>query len=181
MSKSRLWSICIGAVVVTVLAYYLLMEYRNSITPKHLEATKPLVKNIPTEVQIIPVKVAKKGFVESRQKVELPPGHRAMSTADLPASETGYGIVSTIDPETGENALRQYEKPLPAVGFPMTVRVRAGAGIAPEGYSLKVSGDFTPLRIDKAYIGIEGNANLKQNGNLDYYAGAFVEYRFDVF
>lgn len=166
------------ALLLLALGAYAVGSLRNTYATKELVTSKPLVTGLATEVKVLPVVVAKKASAESRLRVELPVGHSVTATAELRPSETGYGVLSVIDENTGVSTLQQYEKPRNFIGFPMTGRIKAGAGIGTAGSTIKGGVEFTPLRVQDVYLTVEAEARLSSFGRTEAYTGVLIEYRF---
>lgn len=159
----------------SVLFIATLMYFRSSTVVHPLVTSKPLVSSLPTEVKVLPVVVAKKSSVESRLRVVLPVGHSVTATADLKPSETGYGVLSVIDENTGVSALQQYEKPRKFLGFPMRGVVSAGYGISSDGRAIKLAVEYTPLRVGPALITGEATRTIGTS-STSWYTGVKAEF-----
>lgn len=176
--RSTIVKLC--ACLVLLYVGYLSFSYiKDSYSTKQLVASKPLVQGLATEVRVIPVVVAKKSSVKSRLRVDLPAGHSVTATADLLPSETGYGVLSVIDENTGVSTLQQYEKPRTPFGFPCTGRVKAGLGMhSTAGRVLEGSLEFTPLRVGAVYVTAELRVDLPEQAKPSAAALVFLEGRF---
>lgn len=146
----------------------------NHRSIKQLTTSKPLVKSLPTEVKVIPVVVVKKRAAESRLRVVLPTGHSVTATADIKPSETGYGVVSVIDENTGVSTLQQYEKPRSVIGFPMRGVVSAGYGMGSDGTAIKFSLEYTPVRIGPVLFTAEATRTIGSS-STSWFTGVKAE------
>lgn len=175
MTRAYLWILAILVIVFGVF-----VTVRNTLTKHELTQSKPLAVGLPTEVKVIPVQVLKNGPAESRLRVKLPAGHSVTATADLKPSKTGYGVLSVIDVKTGVSVMQQYEKPQAAFGFPMDGAVSGGAGTGSAGQTLRLAAEFTPIRVGDLYLTGEAEARLSTLRAPDYYLGAKIVYRFEL-
>jgi hypothetical protein len=155
--------LAIGALILlTICGIYV----KQKVAPLKLSASKPIVANLPTETKVLPVKVITRKAAESRLNLNLPPGHSATATADLPPSEEGYEVVSVLDETTGETQIEKQEKPKAPLSWRQHGSVSVGYGSSlNHGQRGDVRLEYSPVRVLGTEISGEVQAVHFQNPN----------------
>jgi len=130
-----------------------------------------------TKLQVLPKEQVVAKLPALPAEVTQNPAQQITATATAPASTAGTQIVSTLDTTTGVTSI--YTKPIEPKLFELVNqrRIGAGYGLSSGGYTAKVFGEWSFLRVGNAYVGVQADMTA-QNGAVDARGMLIVDYRF---
>lgn len=118
------------------------------------EGGKTDVKIKPGTVKVIPKKKVKDAVDPLPPEVDEP-DIEVTATAEVPPSEAGTQVISTINVTTGDTKIFQKENKLPLIGFESLKRIGVGYGYSTRGTTAKVYGDYSFLRVGVFHLGVQ--------------------------
>lgn len=135
---------------------------------------KPLASG---KVRVIPKKKVKDAVKQFPKELE-PDEVEVLDTAELPATENGYKVISSINTTTGESKLLTKENSPPLFAFENKKRVGIGYGIGTQGTTAKVLGEWSFLRVGNAHVSVQGEIKATTASSPEATASVLVDYRF---
>lgn len=139
------------------------------------------IPKVPTAVQFTHIKTIPKKTLE--KKITLPPevsddeDTEVTDTADIPPSENGTQVITTINKVTGDTKILAKEKEAPLFAFENKKLVGVGYGIGTEGPVGTVYGQWTFARVGNVHISARAEINASQTRAPEAKVMATAEYR----
>ena len=129
-----------------------------------------------TSVKVIPKSVVKKALPN------LPPeldeeNIEVTDTAEVPASENGTKVISTINTVTGETTLITKPNARALMAFENRWRVGIGYGVGTEGTTAKLFGEYTAARVGNFHIGAQAEIVTTTYRSPEAKILAVIDYR----
>lgn len=172
-----------------VAVLFLLFFYSPSQPPETtpgfttLPPIKAAEKILTKEIKVAKVVVLDKEAVARKialpAEVLNPPQIEVTATGKVPPAPHGAEVIAVLDTDTGRTTLHASPVPAPFLALKNDKRIGVGYGIGEYGTpTTKIYGEWTVLRVDKVYLGVQGV--LQHNTVQGPSAAAFVliDYRF---
>ena len=150
---------------------------KTFVTPPAIKGTAVPKVDVPVKT----VKVIPKGTVK-KAIPNLPPeiddeDTEVTDTAEVPASENGTKVISTINVVTGETKIITKPNEPSLFAFENKRRIGVGYGIGTSGTTAKLFGEYGFLRIGNVHISVQGEIVTTPLNSPEARVSALADYR----
>lgn len=129
-------------------------KYTQAEAIKGTDTPKVDVKVQSGTVKVIPKAIIKKSIKPLPPEIDSD-NIEVTDTAEVPPSEAGTKIITTIDTITGDTKIYQKANPIPLFAWESKRRVGVGYGVSTSGPIVKVAAEYGFLRVGNFHLGVQ--------------------------